>query len=108
MVSMEMKIILSPYSRMTSRIRADVYEQITLFIISTLKSKGGEMTLIDLLTDAEKNICWNFGGDTQWYVLKVKQDLEARKIIRIKRDLREGKLQTIRLFHYKAFEIQQM
>lgn len=100
---MDMKIILNPHSRATSKIRNDVYEQITAFIIQTLKRKR-EITLLDLLTYAEENTCWNFGGETQWYLLKVKQDLEARKVIKIKRDLREGTLQTIRLFHYKNFE----
>lgn len=98
-----MKIILNPHSRTTSKIRNDVYEQITVFIIQTLKRKG-EITLLDLLAYAEEHTCWSFGGETHWYLLKVKQDLEARKVIRIKRDLREGTLQTIRLFHYKNFE----
>jgi hypothetical protein len=100
----ELKIILNPHSRITSKIRIDVYKQITLFIIQILKRKR-EITLLDLLTHAEKNTGWNFGDGTHWYLLKVKQDLEARKVIRIKRDLREGTLQTIRLFHYKDFEI---
>jgi hypothetical protein len=88
---------------MTSKIRIDIYDQITGFIIQTLKSKK-EITLLDLLNSAEKKTAWNLGDEMQWYLLKVKQDLEARKVIRIKRDLREGTFQTIRLHHYKNFE----
>jgi hypothetical protein len=100
---MPFKVILSPHSRTTSKIRFDIYKQITIFIIDTLK-KTKEITLLDLLSHAEKNNCWNLGGEMHWNLLKVKQDLEARKVIRIKRDLREGALQTIRLFQYKNFE----
>jgi hypothetical protein len=100
---MDMKIILSPHSRMTSKMRNDVYEQITGFIIRTLKRKR-EITLLDLLAYAEKHGDWSLAGERQWYLLKVKQDLEARKVIRVKRDVREGTFQTIRLYHYKEFE----
>jgi hypothetical protein len=100
---MDMKIIINPHSRVTSKIRVDIYEKMTEFIIQTLKRKK-EISLLDLLNSAEKKTTWNLGDEMQWYLLKVKQDLEARKVIRIKRDLREGTLQTIRLHHYKNFE----
>jgi hypothetical protein len=99
---MNMKIILSPHSRRSSKIRIDVYEQMTMFIIETLKQEK-EITLLDLLNRAKQNTQWQLGGDIQWYLLKVKQDLEARSVIKIRRDLRES-TQTIRLFHYKNFE----
>lgn len=98
-----MKTILNPHSKIISRIRVDVYEQITMFIIETLK-KRKEITLLDLLNVAEENTRCKFGADAQWYVLKVKQDLEARKVIKITRDIREGSGQVIRLFRYKDFE----
>jgi hypothetical protein len=98
-----LKIILSPHSRMTSKIRTDVYEQITTFIIQTLK-RTKEITLVDLLKHAEESTCSNLGADMHWFLLKVKQDLEVRKVIRIKRDLREGAIPTIRLFQYKSIE----
>jgi hypothetical protein len=66
--------------------------------------KRKEMTLVDLLNCAEESSCHMFGPDPQWYLLKVKQDLEARKVIKINRDLREGSGQTIQLFRYKNFE----
>ena len=97
------KVILSPHSRATSKIRIDIYKQMTIFIIDILKETK-EISLLDLLTHAEKNSCWNLGGEMQWNLLKVKQDLEARKVIRVKRDLRQSTLQTIRLFQYKSFE----
>lgn len=100
---MVMKTILNPHSRIISRIRIDVYEQITMFIIQTLK-KRKEITLLDLLNCAEVNTCCKLGADAHWYVLKVKQDLEARKVIKITRDVREGSGQIIRLFRYKDFE----
>jgi hypothetical protein len=100
---MVMKTILNPHSRIISRMRIDAYECIAAFIIETLKRRK-EMTLLDLLNCTAENSGCNFGTDTQWYTLKVKQDLEARKVIKITRDLREGGGQLIRLFHYKDFE----
>jgi hypothetical protein len=100
---MDMKLILNPHSRGTLRIRNDIYLKITEFIIALLKSEK-QVVLLDLLQRAEHAMVLHSYCDTKWYVLKVKQDLEARKVIKVSRDLRNGSLQTIRLFHYRQFE----
>jgi hypothetical protein len=100
---MEMTTLLTPHSKLDCKIRADVYAEISMFIIQSLKEKP-EITVVDLLTLAEQKESWNFHCEFHWYFLKVKQDLEARKIIKVQRGLRKVRLHTIRLLHYKTFE----
>jgi len=100
---MKMKVILNPHSRGTEKMKNDTYLKITAFIIDLLKMEK-EIVLLDLLQRAECLKLMQTCSDPKWYVLKVKQDLEARKVIKVKRDLRDGSLQTIRLFHYREYE----
>ena len=100
---MKMKIILNPHSRGTVRMENDTYMKITVFILELLKMEK-QVMLLDLLQRAERANLLHSCTDARWCVLKVKQDLEARKVIKVKRELRDGSLQTIRLLHYREYE----
>jgi hypothetical protein len=102
-VFMKMKVILNPHSRGTLKMKNDIYLKITVFIIELLKMEK-QVVLLDLLQRAECAMQLHICSDAKWHVLKVKQDLEARRVIKVTRDLRDGSLQTIRLFHYREFE----
>ena len=56
------------------------YEQIRDFIIKTLKEQE-EFTFSALTQLAKKQLSGRFDGNIPWYVVSVKLDLEARKII---------------------------
>lgn len=45
-------------------------------------SQRGTITFTDLTAEAQKELEGVFDGNVPWYVVSVKQDLEARKIIR--------------------------
>ena len=100
---MQMKVVLNPHSRSTLRMKNETYLKITAFIIDLLKIEK-QIMLLDLLQRAEQVMLMHSCSDAKWHVLKVKQDLEARKVIKVKRDLRDGSLQTISLFKYREFE----
>lgn len=84
MESREMSILESKYTRTRERIPREVYELIREFILSFLYS-GQETTLSDLILKAQSDERFNsIMASLSWYLLKVKQDLEAKKIIRIR------------------------
>jgi hypothetical protein len=59
------------------------YELLSIFILNLLRSKG-EITLTELLEKAEEELNEKFSTQTQWIVLNVKHDLEARDIIKVR------------------------
>jgi len=61
------------------------YEQIVSLIFSTIeKSPGGVITLDQLIESTKHSM--SFHGDKAWYLLQVKQDLVARRRLRLKVD----------------------
>lgn len=98
-----MKVVLNPHTRGTVKMKSETYFKITSFILGLLKMEK-QIVLLDLLQRAEQAILLHAVSDAKWHVLKVKQDLEARKVIKVIRDRHEDSLQTIRLHHYKEFE----
>ena len=56
------------------------YDFIKDFIVETLQNRG-EMTYKELNDFAIKQLSETFEGKVNWYVVTVKLDLEARKII---------------------------
>jgi hypothetical protein len=61
------------------------YEKISQFIVETLESQES-VPFIGLLEQAQQNFATSIRGNLSWYLLYVKQDLEARKIIAVERD----------------------
>jgi|SRR6478609_9282770 len=58
------------------------YEIISGFILRVLNSSPeNEISLNDLLELAHDKLDEQFHGDVSWFLLQVKQDLEARRII---------------------------
>lgn len=89
------RVIYCPNSRSRTKISEHRYEIIKNFILNTLRSEK-EISFGDLLTRAEDQQAKLLGSVTAWYVLKIKQDLEARKIIKVKR-FTESRVQIIRI-----------
>ncbi len=72
------------------------YDTVASTIISEIQSRNnGEIDLCHLIDQIRYTLSSNFQGNIDWYLLHVKQDLEARGIIRtyVNRD----RVQTISL-----------
>ena len=95
--SREMSILESKYTRTRERIPRAIYELTREFILSFLQS-GQEITLPELIARAQADERFNeIMASLSWYMLKVKQDLEAKKVIRIRRAAGTASLQYISL-----------
>jgi hypothetical protein len=79
---LQFREVLTPYSRRRSYIPNEIYAVIRKFIIEVLASEG-EMTTNRLLERAVEIHFLAFGANLNWYVLKVKLDMEFRKEIKI-------------------------
>jgi len=93
-MSTPLKVILSPDSKNTTSISEARYEMIRNFIVNILRDEK-EITLNNLLGRAEEQNATLLGSSTTWYLLKVKQDLEVRKIIKIRRAIGGSRVQII-------------
>jgi hypothetical protein len=93
-MSTPLKVILTLDSRTTTSISEVRYEMIKDFIVNILRDEK-EITLNDLLARAEEQNTTLLGSNTIWYLLKVKQDLEVRKTIKIKRAIGGSRTQII-------------
>ncbi|MEZ4688047.1 MAG: hypothetical protein R3B47_18900 [Bacteroidia bacterium] len=56
------------------------YDYIRAFILQAIEEEG-EISYMDLNSMAEKALADSFDGSVPWYIVTVKQDLEARGII---------------------------
>jgi hypothetical protein len=85
-------VLESVHSRITERMPRVHYEKIKSYILTLLDSER-EITFYDLLASAEKEEqMMVFGRNLSWYLLKVKQDLEAKRIIRMKKSVASHKV----------------
>ena len=73
-------LTLHPQGKKGVNILKRRYDQISKFILSTLKRKE-EITFQELTDLAVKELSDNFDGKIVWYMVTVKLDLEAREII---------------------------
>ena len=73
-------LTLHPQGKKGVNILKRRYDQISKFILSTLK-KRGEITFQELTDLAVKELSDNFDGKIVWYIVTVKLDLEAREIV---------------------------
>lgn len=80
MAASEKILTLHPQGKKGTRIDLKKYNQVKAAIIATL-TELHEATLDDLVTSAEEILRDQFDGKVIWYVVTVKLDLEARKII---------------------------
>ena len=71
---------LHPQGKMGVNILKRRYDIIKNFIISVIKDKG-EITFSDLTDQAVEELSKTFDGKVVWYMVTIKLDLEARKII---------------------------
>jgi len=77
----EEKILtLHPQGKKGVNISLAKYEQIKEFILNTIRTKK-EITFKDLTDLAVSELTDKFDGKVSWYVVSVKLDLEARKLI---------------------------
>lgn len=81
MTRKEEKIMtLHPQGKKGVNISLDKYEQIKKFILDTIQTKK-EITFEALTDLAVSEFTNKFDGKVIWYVVTVKLDLEARKLI---------------------------
>ncbi|MBS4013332.1 MAG: hypothetical protein KGZ97_06175 [Bacteroidetes bacterium] len=77
----ETKIVtLHPSGKQGVNILLRRYEVIKNFILSTLK-ESSEISFYELTDLAVKELSESFDGKVVWYMVTVKLDLEARKLI---------------------------
>jgi hypothetical protein len=72
------------------------YDLTRAFIIDTL-SANKEVSLHDLLEIGNKGLRVLPPEDISWFILKVKIDLEARKVLRVKKGIGPQRTQIISL-----------
>jgi hypothetical protein len=88
-------ILESVHSRITEKMPRVHYEKIKSYILTSLQSEK-EITFYDLLASAENEThLIALGRNLSWYLLKVKQDLEAKRIIRMKKSMTSNKVKVI-------------
>lgn len=68
----------------------DKYESLRSFILETLTTEK-EVTINDLLIEAEKKFSTKLGQNMGWYVYQVKLDLEARGLIKSQKSVQNKK-----------------
>ena len=74
-------------NRKCDTILSQHYTRFAEFIFSRIRAKkSGEITLYQLIEDAERELAAEYNCSVSWYLLKVKQDLEARGDIKISID----------------------
>jgi hypothetical protein len=64
------------------RIAKQDYESVASFILEELKSSDGEILLGHLLDKANTKLGNTIRGDVYWYILNIKQHMEATRVIR--------------------------
>lgn len=92
-----LSILESTHSRTRETMPADIYLQIRDFILSLLQ-QGQEVTFSEMIEKAQSEPCFDgIALNLSWYLLKVKQDLEAKKVISVRRAVGSARLQFISL-----------
>ncbi|HEY8936005.1 MAG TPA: hypothetical protein VIM65_12325 [Cyclobacteriaceae bacterium] len=95
-----MELINKNSRRSSVRLSRDTYELIFNLITSTLQEKG-EITVNQLLDYTLQDNAIKVKGDLGWLLLQVKQDLEARGIIKVKLGIGTQRIQKIKLVKWK-------
>ncbi len=73
-------LTMHPQGKKGVNISREKYDTIRAFILKTLK-KHKQISYQDLNDLAEEKLADSFEGSIPWYIVSVKLDLEARKII---------------------------
>jgi hypothetical protein len=89
-----LQMVITTAGRKKAVVPVNYYNSITSLVIGILE-KEEETLLVSLITKVEEAFQKEFRGNISWYLLYVKQDLEARRIIRVQRD--QNHHQSIRL-----------
>ena len=72
---------LHPQGKAGVNISKSKYDQIKAALLMIIDENGGEISYQNLTAIAEGSLKNKFDGKVGWYVVTVKLDLEARKII---------------------------
>lgn len=72
------------------------YDALSAFIVTTLESKT-EIELNELIDLAKQEHGQLIKGEVSWFLLVVKNDLEARKVIKVERAIGASRLQYLTL-----------
>ena len=73
-------LTMHPQGKKGVNISREKYDTIRTFILKTIK-KHKQISYQDLNDLAEEQLTDSFDGSVPWYIVSVKLDLEARKII---------------------------
>jgi hypothetical protein len=99
------QVIINTTGRKKAVVPGNYYNAITRFVVETLENEE-EVLLINLISRVEETFTKEFKGNISWYLLYVKQDLEARKIIKVLLDANH--YQSIRLKKKYKERLQQL
>lgn len=77
----EEKILtLHPQGKKGVNILKRRYDMIADYMLNRLR-KEGELIAMEMAEEAEQDLAHKFDGKVMWYMISVKLDLEARKLI---------------------------
>jgi hypothetical protein len=97
---METMELVNKKNRRPVHLSRETYESIFNLITSTLNEKG-EITVNQLLDYTLQDKSIKIKGDLGWLLLQVKQDLEARGIIKVRLGIGMHRVQKIKLVKWK-------
>lgn len=80
------------------------YDQLSAFILNKLKNKD-EITLVELIENANEEISKDLGGNFSWLLLIVKKDLEVMGLITIKKLPDRTQLISLRKRSVKKYKL---
>jgi riboflavin synthase alpha subunit len=91
-----MIITMSLGRKKGATIPKEYYDTLSAFIINTLESKT-EVELNELIDLAKEEHGHLIKGEISWFLLVVKNDLEARKVIKVERAIGASRQQYLTL-----------
>jgi|GEM_PF-461258 len=90
-----------PDNKAGVRMDRSKYEMLKEFILDVL-NKSDQVTINELLSQAQALFDKEFGENIGWYVYQVKLDLEARGLIKRERPAKRNKKAIVRKMHRKS------
>ena len=97
-------VFVQTSTRGFTKVSKERYSLISGMILSILEQKS-PLTIIELIEEMGEQVK-NFNGNLPWYILRIKADLEARKIIRCRTGIgpvRTQFIQKCKISKYRSF-----
>jgi hypothetical protein len=87
-------VFLQTSTRGFTKVSKERYSLISGMILSIVEQKS-RLTIIELIEKIDEQVK-NFNGNLPWYILRIKADLESKKIIRCQTGIGPERSQVIK------------